>query len=84
MCIYHRKQCVTCNEEGRQITVTEFSKNLAHHMDLTERGDGYVSRDGHVVSRPAHDRRVIVESLVGALPAEYDGEATIRVRRAEL
>jgi len=53
-------------------------------MDLTERGDGYVSRDGHVVSRPAHDRRVIVESLVGALPAEYDGEATIRVRRAEL
>lgn len=69
------------------ITATELKRNLGHYLELSQREDVYVSKNGKLVSKlssPFEANSQIVESLVGILPEDYDAEAALRARRGDI
>lgn len=70
-----------------EVTATEFKKNMGRYLEMSQREDVYISKNGKMISKltsPYADRRAIVESLVGVLPADFNVQAALDDRRAAM
>lgn len=70
-----------------EITATELKRNLGHYLELSKQEDVYVRKNGKLVSKlssPYEDKRAVVESLVGALPKDFDVEAALALRESRI
>ena len=55
------------------ITATELKANLGKYLQMAEKEDVYITRNGKVVARltaPYKNKRAIAESLFGIIPAD--------------
>lgn len=69
------------------ITATELKQNLGHYIEMSQREDILIQKNGRIVSKlssPYASNREKVESLVGILPASFDAQAELNARRAAL
>lgn len=66
------------------VTATEFKKNIGKYLDIANREDILITKNGKNVAKltsPKQDRRETAQSLFGILPA---GTATEDVKKERL
>jgi len=69
------------------ITATELNMNLGKYLELAETEDIFISKNGKIIaklSNPNNDRRELVKSLIGIIPAEADAQQILSEGRGKI
>lgn len=69
------------------VTATELKMNLGKYLQLAETEDVFITKNGKVIAKltnPNADRRALVDSLIGIIPADITLEEAREERLSKI